>query len=203
LLLLALPIVAVATYFYRRATRTVYRASARACRTLNQNLQENISGMPVVQLNRREATQPGSATPTSTARTVEQENRAVRLETWYGGSWRTSARPAWASSSGSAAAKHCRKREPRQHDPVLAVHRHADPAHRSVVGEQYNVLFRAMASGERIFQALDWDEHDPRAGAAGELPGRLRGEIEFRNLTFGYVPRRAGAEEPVAAASAR
>ena len=27
-----------------------------------------------------------------------------------------------------------------------------------VLGEQTNILFRAMASGERIFQALDWDE---------------------------------------------
>ena len=26
------------------------------------------------------------------------------------------------------------------------------------LGEQTNILFRAMASGERIFQALDWDE---------------------------------------------
>src|SRR6185437_1173298 len=26
------------------------------------------------------------------------------------------------------------------------------------MGEQWNVLFRAMASGERIFQALDWNE---------------------------------------------
>ena len=32
-----------------------------------------------------------------------------------------------------------------------------------VLGEQTNILFRAMASGERIFQALDWDEkiHEP------------------------------------------
>ena len=29
------------------------------------------------------------------------------------------------------------------------------------LGEQTNILFRAMASGERIFQALDWDEKNP------------------------------------------
>jgi ATP-binding cassette, subfamily B, multidrug efflux pump len=45
-----------------------------------------------------------------------------------------------------------------------------------------------MASGERIFQALDWDEsiHEPEHPAA--LPSQLRGAIEFRDLTFGYVP---------------
>jgi ATP-binding cassette, subfamily B, multidrug efflux pump len=57
-----------------------------------------------------------------------------------------------------------------------------------MLGEQLNVLFRAMASGERIFQALDWDEqiHEPMHPV--ELPARLRGKVEFRDLTFGYSP---------------
>ncbi|MEE8397628.1 MAG: ATP-binding cassette domain-containing protein, partial [Desulfobacterales bacterium] len=39
---------------------------------------------------------------------------------------------------------------------------------------------------ERIFQALDWDEqlHEPENPA--ELPERLKGEVAFRNLNFGY-----------------
>ena len=55
------------------------------------------------------------------------------------------------------------------------------------LGEQLNVLFRAMASGERIFQALDWDEqiHEPETPA--QLPPRLQGKIEFRHLSFGYT----------------
>jgi ATP-binding cassette subfamily B multidrug efflux pump len=55
-----------------------------------------------------------------------------------------------------------------------------------VLGEQTNVLFRAMASGERIFQALDWDEviHEPEVPVT--LPQRLKGELDFRHLNFGY-----------------
>ena len=55
-----------------------------------------------------------------------------------------------------------------------------------VFGEQFNILFRAMASGERIFQALDWDEkiHEPASPIT--LPPRLEGSVEFRNLTFSY-----------------
>ena len=58
------------------------------------------------------------------------------------------------------------------------------------LGEQLNVLFRAMASGERIFQALDWDEqiHEPKQPAT--LPPRLAGKVEFRDVTFGYEPGR-------------
>ena len=45
-----------------------------------------------------------------------------------------------------------------------------------------------MASGERIFQALDWDEviHEPTNPVA--LPERLRGEVEFRGVDFAYDP---------------
>ena len=62
-----------------------------------------------------------------------------------------------------------------------------------VLGEQTNILFRAMASGERIFQALDWDEkiHEPATPAP--LPPRLRGEVEFRHVNFGYDAEHAGA----------
>ena len=57
-----------------------------------------------------------------------------------------------------------------------------------VLGEQTNILFRAMASGERIFQALDWDEanHEPQNPV--QLPSRLQGGIEFKNLEFSYLP---------------
>ena len=43
-----------------------------------------------------------------------------------------------------------------------------------------------MASGERIFQALDWDEqiHEPECPV--ELPRRLAGKVEFRHVNFGY-----------------
>ena len=54
------------------------------------------------------------------------------------------------------------------------------------LGEQLNVLFRAMASGERIFQALDWDEQITEPEFPMTLPDRLLGQIEFKNLSFSY-----------------
>ena len=55
-----------------------------------------------------------------------------------------------------------------------------------VLGEQTNLLFRAMASGERIFQALDWDESIPEPQKPSSLPIRLKGEVQFQDLTFAY-----------------
>ena len=43
------------TYFFRQATRRVYRVIRNTVSQLNQNLQENLSGMQVVQLSNREA----------------------------------------------------------------------------------------------------------------------------------------------------
>ena len=52
---------------------------------------------------------------------------------------------------------------------------------------QYTQLQRAMASGSRIFELLDTEPDLVDAPGAKVLP-RLRGEIELRNLSYGYVP---------------
>jgi ATP-binding cassette subfamily B multidrug efflux pump len=53
---------------------------------------------------------------------------------------------------------------------------------------QYSVMQRAMASGERIIEVLDvavdiTDKPDARA-----LSPEMDGSVEFKNVTFGYVP---------------
>jgi ATP-binding cassette subfamily B protein len=186
-LLLALPIVAVATYFYRRATRMVYRNIRQSVSQLNQNLQENISGMPVVQLNRREATNLARYSAIN-RQNREEEGQAIGLETWYG---------AFMDNIGAAGMGVIiwfgggdALQGTVSLGSMILFTQFVDMLVRPivVVGEQYNVLFRSMASGERIFQALDWDEaiHEPTAPAA--LPADLKGEIHIERLTFGYLP---------------
>ncbi len=53
------------------------------------------------------------------------------------------------------------------------------------MSERYNVLQSAMASAERVFRILDTpvEVSDP---AEPVRPERLRGEIEFRSVTFAY-----------------
>ncbi len=55
-----------------------------------------------------------------------------------------------------------------------------------VLGHQYNILFRAMASAERIFQALDWDESVEEPKKPKRLTERINGHLEFKNLSFAY-----------------
>jgi len=185
ILMLAVPIVAFATYLFRRGTRTVYRAIRQSISQLNQNLQENLSGIQVVQLNRREDRNLARYTQINQENRRE-ENRAVELETFYG---------AFIDSLGSAAVGviiwfgggHALQQTISLGSVVLFT-QFVDMLFRPIVavGEQYNVLFRAMASAERIFQALDWNEriHEPEQPAS--LPARLVGAVDVRHLSFAY-----------------
>jgi len=186
-LLIALPIVAVGTFFYRRATRRVYRDIRQSVSNMNQNLAENISGMQVVQLNRREARNLARYSGIN-RENREQEAHAIRLETWYGAFMENIGPTAmgviiWVGGGDALQGT-------LSLGSMILFSQFIDMLIRPivVVGEQYNVLFRAMASGERIFQALDWDEaiHEPAVPA--RLPENLHGAIEIRDLTWGYLP---------------
>ncbi len=72
---------------------------------------------------------------------------------------------------------------------ILYIQRFFDPIRNLTM--QYTQLQRSMASGSRIFDLLDTPLDLEDAPDAVELP-RLRGEVEYRNLHFSYVP-----EEPI------
>ena len=68
---------------------------------------------------------------------------------------------------------------------VMYIQRFFDPI-RSLTRE-YSQLQRAMTSGIRIFELLDVEPELKDAPDAKELP-TIRGEVKFENVTFGYVP---------------
>jgi len=186
-LLIAIPVFGVITYFFRQATRRVYRVIRNTVSQLNQNLQENLSGMQVVQLSNREARN------LETYRSINADNRqhelyAVKLESSYGSFMDNMVNMALAViiwiGGGSAL------QETISLGSVILFSQFVDMFIRPirVLGQQYNILFRAMASAERIFQALDWHEQVQEPEKPARLPARLSGRLEFKNLNFGYSP---------------
>ncbi|MEM7097255.1 MAG: ABC transporter ATP-binding protein [Pseudomonadota bacterium] len=185
ILLLALPLLAAITYYFRRTTRTLFRQVRQTLSSLNQNMQENLAGLQVVQISDRQDYNLDRYTK------INEENRhyelrSARVETLYGAFNDSLAHTAigviiWYGASQVATA------EMTLGEVVLFTQFIGMLFHPVVVlGEQTNILFRAMASGERIFQAIDWDEaiHEPTAPVA--LPRRLRGEVRFESLNFSY-----------------
>jgi ATP-binding cassette subfamily B protein len=188
LLLLALvPVVGVATYFFRRSSREIFRLVRNSISSLNQNLQENLSGIQVVQLSGRERKNLDEYTGLN-KQNRRQEYRSINLATIYG-AFNDS-----LTSIGLGLIIWFGAGEVVQDEMtiggVILFTRFMGMLFTPVVtlGEQLNVLFRAMASGERIFQALDWDEQIHEPASPVTLPPRIRGKIEFRRVSFGYEP---------------
>ena len=187
-LLLALPIMAIITYLFRRATRDLFRKVRMSVSALNQYMQENLAGLQVVQLSRREEYNLERYNEINWDNR-KHETRSMKLEIFYG---------AFNDSMGSIAigailfyaAPEVIRGELTLGGTILFT-RFVDMLFHPIValGEQTNVLFRAMASGERIFQALDWDEATHEPDRPTKLPPRLKGEIEFRQLSFAYDPQ--------------
>lgn len=185
MLLLALPLLGGVTVLFRRMTRHLFRQVRQTLSTLNQNLQENLSGLQVVQLSDRQSFNLRRYTEVN-QRNRDFELRSARVETLYG---------AFNDSIAHAAigvilyygAIQFSALDMTLGEVVLFTQFIGMLFHPVVVlGEQTNILFRAMASGERIFQAIDWDEaiHEPDQPKA--LPERLAGEVRFNDVHFSY-----------------
>lgn len=185
ILLMALPVMGAVTYFFRRTTRVLFRAVRMSLSALNQNMQENLAGLQVVQLSERQGRNLERYTD------INRDNRAnelksIRVETLYGAFTDTMAHAAlgviiWYG--GGAVVQ-----EQMSLGGVILFTRFIDMLFQPIValGEQTNILFRAMASGERIFQALDWDEKIHEPAQPVPLPERLRGELRFEHVNFSY-----------------
>jgi ATP-binding cassette subfamily B protein len=185
MLLLALPILAMVTYFFRRKTRFLFRQSRQTLSSLNQNLQENLAGLLVVQLSDRQQHNLDRYTEINEKNRLF-EHRLARVETLYGAFNESLAQIAIGLILYYGASQ-LMDISMTVGEVVLFTQFVTMLFHPIVVlGEQTNILFRAMASGERIFQALDWDEiiHEPANPVA--LPERLTGKVEFRRVSFAY-----------------
>ncbi len=187
ILLMGLPIMGSITWWFRRTTRELFRRVRASVSALNQNMQENLAGLQVVQISGREQYNLNRYTEIN-RRNLRNELRSGRWETLYGALNDTMAHVAIGVVLYYGAGEVIQERM--SLGSVILFTRFIDMLFHPIValGEQTNILFRAMASGERIFQALDWDEHVREPERPAELPERLAGTIEFRRVQFEYDP---------------
>ena len=187
IMLLVMPVMGAVTYSFQRTTRQLFRLVRQSVSALNQNLQENLAGLQVVQLSERQDYNLERYRAIN-ARNRDVELRSMRIETAYGAFTDSVSSIALSLviwyGAGAALQEHVSL------GGVILFTRFIDMLFHPIVvlGEQTNILFRAMASGERIFQALDWDEKIHEPAVPTPLPARLRGEVEFRHVNFGYDP---------------
>ena len=182
LVCLMMPVMFCVTFWFQgRMLRAFRRARSRLAR-INAFLQENISGMPVVQLFNREK-QHGLRFDTVNQRYLDANLEstfyyslffpimetlgavAMSLVIWYG--------------SGQVL------REEVEWGVLIAMLQYIPRFFRPVfeISERYAMLQAAMASSERIFELLD-EETEPGGGSFQQ--DLIRGEIEFDGVWFAY-----------------
>tara|TARA_B100001123_G_scaffold417913_2_gene521240 strand:+ start:4136 stop:5947 length:1812 start_codon:yes stop_codon:yes gene_type:complete len=179
---LVLPFMFVATFWFQsRMLRAFRRARTRLAR-LNAYLQENISGMEVVQLfNREKRNHDRFSEINGRYREAGLESTlyfsiyyplmemfsaaAIALVIWYGGGQVLDGRIQWGVLVAML------QYIPRFFRPILEI------------SERYTILQSAMASSERIFELLDTE---PESEGGDHTQPSSAGEIEFDHVWFTY-----------------
>ena len=178
------PFLIVAMAFWQPLAKKGFGRVRRAISTVNGALNENITGVRVVQsMNRQErnlqifdgknrenldAMQSASRLSSGLLPVVDTLTAvSIGATVFFGAGMVTNS----ALEIGALIAF------------ILYIQRFFDPIRSLTV--QYTQLQRAMASGERIFELLDTEPDLVDSPEAGEL-SRLEGEIEFRNVSYSY-----------------
>ncbi|MEX0682541.1 MAG: ABC transporter ATP-binding protein [Dehalococcoidia bacterium] len=178
------PLVIVMVIWQVRA-RIAFIRVRQAIAQVNQNLQENVSGVRVIQSMSRE------------------DENAKRFDKVNAGNWNANVQagritaaimPVVELLTAIATALVIVFGGMRVLDGTMTVgvliafalyvNQFFDPIRDLVL--QYTQLQRAMAGGQRIFEVLDTKPEIVDAQAAADLPD-VRGEVEFDHVTFSYV----------------
>jgi ATP-binding cassette subfamily B multidrug efflux pump len=190
-----MPILAYITFFIRKRIRDAYRDIRTRIARINAYLQENISGMTVVQIFNREKRNFKKFDDLNTSHLEAHmrsifyyslfwpsvdliESIALALIIWFGGMWKYSG----AVTFGVL---------------VLFIEysrRFFRPI--SDLTNKYNILQSAMASSERIFMLLDNKPEIINPTNPKKLAD-FKGEIAFRNVWFAYKNNHDGTPDYV------
>jgi ATP-binding cassette subfamily B multidrug efflux pump len=179
-----IPLIVLAAAIFRVKAREAYRLVRVKLAKINATLSENISGMRMIQIFKKETFKYEEFEG------INQEHRTASMKElfvfavfrpsmdliyslslalliWYGG----------AGVLGGAL----------EFGVLFAFVNYIDKFFKPIMDltEKFNILQSAMASSERIFLLLDQEE-DIKNAETPIHPHRIKGEIEFKNVWFAY-----------------
>lgn len=188
---LMFPIVIISTIIFQRIMRTTYRVMRQRLARINAYLNEQITGVLVTQLFRREAQSRNYFAEISREYLQSQFHSNNTFAVFFPTIYITSvtATAVLLTLGGRLVLG----------DYVtigllVAFIQYTDQAFQPIrqLADRYNTLQSAMASSERVFRVLDTPEGIKDPEHPQELPTPVSGRIVFDNVVFGYNP-----EEPV------
>lgn len=183
IILVPMPLMLWATYIFKEAMKSAFQDVRLWVSNLNTFLQEHISGMSVIQYFAREEQEMKKFD----AINKEHRNAHVRAN-WYFSIFFPVLEIIIAIATGLLVWYGSKQVLADVISPgvVVAFLMYINMIFRPIreLIDKFNTLQMGMVSAERIFDVLDTDEFTPNAGTY--KPGHIRGEIEFKNVWFGY-----------------
>jgi ATP-binding cassette subfamily B protein len=185
------PVLYVLTRRYHRRAAVIYQIAREGFTRVSSNLAENITGMRVVTAFNRQDPNLGVFNHLQNINTVNNM-AAARLNGIYQPMLevvRFIGRIIILLYGGYMSVAH--RMGDRGVGSVIAVYLYWDLFMTPVItlGAFYNTLMMAMAGAERVFGLLEMQPEVHDLPDARELP-RLRGQVRFEKVTFGYNPQR-------------
>jgi len=184
----AVPLLMAASFVLRPRIRHAYRLVRKKLAAVNAFLQEHFLGMSVIQMFHQETRKAGEFDRVH-AEFYDENLRAIKVQ----GFIRPVVTVVLALGAGfllSFAAGRFMVQDPRLSTGTLFAflfwfRMFQMPI--SDITQKYQLIQTAMASSERIFKLLDEDDVVLQREDA-LVADRLKGRIEFRNVTFEYLP---------------
>ncbi|MDH3591424.1 MAG: ABC transporter ATP-binding protein/permease [Planctomycetota bacterium] len=175
------------TFQFRTRVRRAYRAVRARVAQLNAFLQENVSGIRLVQLFNRQRASIDAFAEVNDGH-LGAQLRGVRYDSTFSalaemiGSW-TVAAIVWAGGRRILSRS-------MTFGTLVAFIDYAEKFFRPVqeLSQRYTTMQAAMASAERIFELLDTEVTIRSPERPKSLPAQRRGEIVFEGVHFGYEP---------------
>jgi ATP-binding cassette subfamily B multidrug efflux pump len=185
--LAVLPILVGVVAIYQRFMRSAYRLIRQRLALINTYLNEQIGGILVTQLfNREQHSRNRFAELSQDYRSANMESVRIFAIFLPMVSLLTAVATAallWGGGQGVLA-------EWASLGMLAAFVQYTERAFQPIrnLAERYTILQAAMASAERIIGVLDTREEVRDPEQPVRLPERIRGEIELRDVVFGYDP---------------
>ena len=192
------PFIVLFTVIFRKFSRRAYRRVKDCTTDINTYLSENLSGIKITQIFGRE-----DARMEDFRRRSEALGKAKRDEIFVFGVFRPLVYMLYVSSvlclfylGGMGYLDgHSFMGQTISGGTIVTFYMYISKFYNPIqnLAEQFNWLQSAMASSEKVFSILDLQPKMVDAPDAIELD-EIKGEIEFRDVWFSYVPGRVGAE---------
>ena len=186
-----IPLFFVTSYVFRIYVQESYLEVRKKIARLNAYMQENISGMRVVQIFGREADNYEEYRRRNAGHRDEWLRQikyyayyfpvvdflgtlSLALIIWYGGRYLLKLQAVSGGPADVGMFFAYVQWSERLYGPIRAL------------ADRYNLLLEAMASSERVFELLDTPEELPDKSDA-VVADRIRGEVEFEDVWFAYA----------------